>query len=354
VPSIDVIVPCYNYGRFLRACIGSVLGQLGCEMRVLIIDDASTDDSLAIARALAAEDQRVQVLAHEKNCGHIATYNEGIEWLSADYTLLLSSDDMVAPGAFARSLGLMEADPSIGFVYGTSVRLSEEADIAAVAAGQMMSTNAAPPIVEAGITFIRRFCATPVNTVETATAVIRTSLQKEVGGYRPELPHSGDMKMWLRLAAHADVGFVPAVQAFTRIHANNMRHGYKAKRDLEDFRQRRLVFQIFFAADGCDSNERLVLKGLAYRSLADELLWGAARAFDESAPANIVTQLIAEARSVCPVVTGTALWWKVSARRLLGSRLWSVISEGRRLLGAPSRRLQGWQLAGPANRRRCA
>ena len=339
VPSIDVIVPCYNYGRFLRSCTDSVLGQLGCEVRILIIDDASTDDSLAIARSLAAEDSRIQVLSHEKNRGHIATYNEGIEWLSADYMLLLSSDDMLAPGAFARALALMEADLAIGFVYGTSVRFTAEADVEAAAAGQMTWTDAAAPTVEAGIAFIRRFCATPVNTVETATAVVRTSLQKRVGGYRAELPHSGDMEMWLRLAARAKVGFVPTVQAFTRIHAKNMRHGYKANRDLEDFHQRRIVFQTFFAADGRDLSERLALESLAYRSLAVELLWAAAGAFDEGAPTSLVVQLTGLARSICPAITKTALWWKVFARRLVGSAL--VFRTARRLLSAPSRRLRG-------------
>jgi hypothetical protein len=279
------------------------------------------------------------VLTHEKNRGHIATYNEGIEWLSADYMLLLSSDDMLAPGAFARAIALMEADHTIGFVYGTSVRFTAEADIETAAAEQRAWTDAPAPTVEAGITFIRRFCATPVNTVETATAVVRTSLQKRVGGYRPELPHSGDMEMWLRLAAHAKVGFVPIVQAFTRIHEKNMRHGYKANRDLEDFRQRRLVFQTFFAADGRDLNERPALEALAYRSLAEELLWAAARAFDEGAPTSIVVQLIGDARSICPVITKTALWWKVFARRLVGSSL--AFTAARRLLSVPSRRLRG-------------
>ena len=337
VPTVDVIVPCYNYGRFLAGCVDSVLSQHGCEVRVLIIDDASTDDSLAIARALAAAEPRIQVRAHESNQGHIATYNEGIAWLSADYMLLLSSDDMLAPGAFARAIGLMEANRIIGFVYGTSVRFAEEAEIAAAVASQTTSTDAPPPAVEAGIALIRKFCATPVNTVETATAVVRTSLQTQVGGYRPELPHSGDMEMWLRLAAHADVGFVPAVQAFTRIHAKNMRHVYKANRDQEDFRQRRIVLRTFFAADGRDLNGRPALEALAFRSLAEEMLWAAARAFDEGAPANLVGQLIGEARDICPAITRTALWWKVFARRLVGSTLWSAISSARSAGGEPAR-----------------
>src|SRR5437879_1067139 len=100
---VEVIVPCYNYGRFLRTCVESVLGQGEVEVRVLIVDDASQDDSETIGRALAAEDRRVQYRRHAVNQGHIATYNEGIDWLSGDYILLLSADDMLTPGAFARA-----------------------------------------------------------------------------------------------------------------------------------------------------------------------------------------------------------------------------------------------------------
>jgi glycosyltransferase involved in cell wall biosynthesis len=335
MPTIDVIVPCYNYGRYLRSCVDSVLGQHGCEIRILIIDDASTDDSLAIARSIAAADARVRVLAHERNRGHIATYNEGIEWLSADYMLLLSSDDMLAPGAFARALTLMEADRSIGFVYGTSVRFAVEADIAA-ASDRIGRACQAAASVDDGIVLIRRLCSDPVNRIETATAVVRTSLQKRVGGYRPEIPHSGDMEMWLRLAAQGKVGFVPAVQAFTRIHANNMHFSYKANRDLEDFRQRRLVFRTFFAEAGRDLDERRALEANAYLSLAEEMLWAAARAFDED-DRGVAVQLANEARSICPDIIGSALWWKVLTRRAVGSTL--LFRAARRLIGAPSRRL---------------
>lgn len=336
MPTIDVIVPCYNYGRFLRSCVDSVLSQRGCEVRILIIDDASTDDSLAIARSLAERDGRIQVVAHEKNRGHIATYNEGIEWLSADYMLLLSSDDMLAPGAFARALALMEADRSIGFVYGTSVRFTVQADIGA-AVQRIARAGESAPSVDQGIALVRRFCADPVNRIETATAVVRTSLQKRVGGYRPEIPHSGDMEMWLRLAAHGKVGFVPAVQAFTRIHANNMHFSYKANRDMEDFRQRRLVFRTFFAGDGRDLDGRPALEAIAYRSLAEEMLWAAARAFDEEDSSGVAVQLMADARSICPGIIRSALWWKVLARRVAGSTL--LFRTARRLLGAPARRL---------------
>src|SRR5438067_2341316 len=118
--SVDVIVPCYKYGRFLRESVESVLDQDGVDVRVLIIDDASVDDTRDVGRALA-EDPRVEYRRHAVNRGHIATYNEGIDWASADYALLLSADDMLTPGAFSRATRLMDEHPEIGFTFGRGV-----------------------------------------------------------------------------------------------------------------------------------------------------------------------------------------------------------------------------------------
>src|SRR6185295_4629726 len=87
--SVSVIIPCYNYGRFLRQCLESVLTQEGPEVAVLIIDDASSDESAEVGGALARADGRVEFRRHDKNRGHIATYNEGLAWARGDYTVLL-------------------------------------------------------------------------------------------------------------------------------------------------------------------------------------------------------------------------------------------------------------------------
>ncbi|NJM33711.1 MAG: glycosyltransferase family 2 protein [Rhodomicrobium sp.] len=82
---VDIAVPCYNYGRFLRDCAESILSQSHKDLRVLIVDNASTDDSLAVARQIAAEDERVEIRAHAKNLGPHASYNSGLDWASGDY-----------------------------------------------------------------------------------------------------------------------------------------------------------------------------------------------------------------------------------------------------------------------------
>ncbi len=323
--TIDIIVPCYNYGHFLHSCIDSVIGQQECEVRILIVDDASTDNSLEVARRIAAENFRVQVRAHEINRGHIATYNEGIDWLNAEYMLLLSADDILAPHALSRAVSLMEANPRISFVYGTSIQFTEEADIATKRTDRVIPENTAEAMIEDGTSFIRRVCARPDNPVETATAVVRSAKQKRVGGYRPELPHAGDLEMWLRLAAEGSVGFVPAVQAFTRIHAGNMRHRYKAERMQADYQQRQRAFEIFFEMRPGTLKGAEDLSWVAKRSLAVEVLWAAACCFEEKDDLA-AAQLVELAKTIDSSIIHTSLWWKTAVKRALGRPVWRAIA----------------------------
>ncbi len=96
--SVDVAIPCYPYGGFMRDCVTSVLTQAIRDVRVLIIDNASTDDSVEVALQIAAEDPRVEVIARRRNLGPHASFNEGIDWARATYFLVLCADDLLAPG----------------------------------------------------------------------------------------------------------------------------------------------------------------------------------------------------------------------------------------------------------------
>lgn len=122
---VDIFVPCYNYARFLRACVTSALQQDGVQVRVLIIDDASSDETQRLSAQLAREDSRVAFTRHSVNQGHIATYNEGLGWVEGDYALLLSADDALIPGALARACRLMNDHPEVSFAYGRGIKTRE-------------------------------------------------------------------------------------------------------------------------------------------------------------------------------------------------------------------------------------
>ena len=113
--TVDVVVPCYNYAKYLEICVRSILDQPDVAVRVLIIDDCSTDESEVVGRRLAADDSRVHYRRHDRNIGHIATYNEGLlGWATADYCLLISADDLLTPGALSRAVRVLDEYPSVG------------------------------------------------------------------------------------------------------------------------------------------------------------------------------------------------------------------------------------------------
>ena len=144
-------------------------------MRVLIIDDASTDTTPAICTELAAQDSRLAISRHAVNHGHIKTYNEAIEWAQAEYFLLLSADDYLLPGALERAIAVLDADPSVGLVLGSYVIEGPRNAIRRAVTGDD------PVIILDPGKFIDGLAVR--NWVSTATAVVRTSLQKQLGGY---------------------------------------------------------------------------------------------------------------------------------------------------------------------------
>lgn len=339
--SVDVFIPCYNYGRYLRQCVDSVLRQTGCQVRVLIIDDASTDNSLEVAHSIARTDGRVDVLAHEKNKGHIATYNDGMAWAGADYMLLLSADDLLAPMALSRAVAFMEQNPNVGFVHGRALRFTDEGAISRELHQPPPTDESLQARILPGWEFIQGLCLQPINPVETPTVVVRTALQKRLGGYLPQLPHAGDLEMWLRLAAHADVGEIGALQAFTRLHGKNMRLIYEADSMIQDYRQRHLAFEMFFSSQSAALERAEELASCARRKLAEEILWAAARAFEQGSSRRNVGRLMQEAGAIFPSISSNLLWWKVLARRALGYHGWHVLAS---ILQASTRRWPGHPL----------
>jgi hypothetical protein len=316
--SVDVIVPCYRYGQFLRECVVSVLTQSIQDVRVLIINDASPDNTAEIAAELRKKDSRISYIEHPRNRGHIYTYNEGIDWVSADYLLLLSADDYLLPGALSRAVTLMEKHPRIGFTFGNSFIADEQ--------GVRKLTNSLACEKDERILTGQEFITLsgPRNIVPTPSAVVRTELQKRLGGYRTELPHSGDMELWLRLAAHSSVGFIGAPQAVYRRHAGNMSLSYAAQCYLPDVEQRRAALDAFFETCSHVLPNPTRLQNTMHYSLALDAVSLASAAFNDG-DLKLAEQISAFAVRTFPKVKRSWFWRKLAFKRTMGLRAWQAL-----------------------------
>jgi len=313
---VDVIVPCYNYGNMLRACVRSVLDQEDADVRVIVMDDASTDSTEAVGRRLAAEDPRVEYRRHETNRGHIATYNEALADVTADYCMILSADDLLTAGALSRATRTMDAHPRVGLAYGRDITFRHTPPREMTHGGRHC-----PHHIIGYAEFLEQSCRLGHTSIQAPTAIVRTTLHRHIGGYLPELPHSGDTEIWLRMAAHADVCALDAVQAFRRLHAINMSLGYSPVRRLA---AQKRAFDIHFDAYRGVRREIAALEPVLNRTIAESAFWGGARAFDDG-DSTACDEFLALASAAWPQIESWAPWRRLRWKRRLGRAVYRWI-----------------------------
>lgn len=268
---VSVVIPCFNYADYLADAVASVLTQEGADLEVIIVDDASTDSSRAVADRLATANAGVTVLAHGSNRGPVATFNDGLDASTGDYVIRLDADDLLTPGSVARALALFRAFPSVGMVYGHPVHFS----------------GARPPRhrdrpqswhVWPGTEWLAGRCASATNVITSPEVMMRTSALESAGRWQRPLRHTHDFELWLRLAAVSDVGHLGrADQAWHRVHARSLSSSVEP---LEDLSERWAAFTALFGADGPDIEDAPALAHRARMALAREAVTLASREFD--------------------------------------------------------------------------
>ncbi|MEJ3405281.1 glycosyltransferase family A protein [Rathayibacter sp. YIM 133350] len=261
-PRVSVVIPCYNYARYLPHAIGSVLGQEFVDVDVVVVDDASSDDSVAVAKGMANRDARVRVLTHTRNAGPVQTFNDGLAEAEGEYLVRLDADDLLTPGSLARATAFAESHPTAGLIYGHPVHFSD--GIPATFRGQVTRW-----VLWEGRSWLDERVRRGCNCITSPEVLMRKSVVEAVGGQRA-LPHAHDMEMWMRIARSSDVGWLSGCdQAWHREHAGSLS---VAMGDvIVELEERHAAFETLFG-DGVDPVAGAIGLKAAKRSLAAEAL----------------------------------------------------------------------------------
>ncbi len=275
--SIDIIIPSYNYARYLRDCVGSVQAQ-DVDYRILIVDNASTDDSVAVAHELAAADPRITVVARSVNLGLHASLNEGVDWAVSPYQTLLCADDILAPGSLAMAIAVLDADPRLVMALG------EEQPFWGSELPKLTVADRSPAEWEIvpGRTFIDRHARLPAQHWNAAGVVVRTSAQRAIGHWRKEVEYGPDREIGLRLATVGDVAITKTVLSYVRYHHGN----YSAPlRDLPTLLGHvDIAWRSFLANEGARVEQSKELAASYARNLAATAYWWGVRALATARP----------------------------------------------------------------------
>ena len=269
--TVTVIIPCYNYAHYLPDAVRSVLSQEDVRVDVVIVDDASTDDSLNVARRLA-EDPRVKVVPHVRNMGPVRTFNDGLLEASGEFLVRLDADDLLTPGSLRRAVAVMRHHPSVGLVYGHPVHfLGNQVP-------QHYRSRATAWTIWPGRSWLAARCRTATNVITSPEVLMRRLVVDLVGGQQP-LAHTHDMEMWLRMSAFSDVAFIHgADQAWHREHAKSL--SVREVDCLRDLHERREAFEVLFSGIAGRLPEAPALHDMAKAALAAVAVDYAKRQFD--------------------------------------------------------------------------
>ena len=314
--TVDAIVPCYNYGSVLADAVNSILSQESVTVRVLIIDDASTDATPTIGAALAAMDPRVEFRRHSVNIGHIQTYNEGLEWVRAAHVLLLSADDILTPGSLARAVQVMNARADVVLTYGPDLPFSTPTPPPL----EPPPADSSCRIIEY-LDFLETSCRLGRTPLQAPSVLVRTRTHRAMGGYRPDLPHSGDTEIWLRLASQGRVASIDAVQSYRRLHTNNMSLGYSL---VSRLREQLRAFEDHLADPDCAPPDAKRYRSIVRTTIGEAAFWTAVHAFERRDRA-CCTEALEFAAACDPKIVSTPSWGRLQWKRRLGPRTAAVV-----------------------------
>lgn len=113
---VTVLMSVLNGEKYLRQAVDSVLNQTHRDIRLVCIDDASTDSTPQILAEYAAADSRVTVLTHLQNTGQAVARNDGLKYAEGEYVTMVDADDWLSADAIASAVAVLDSDSSVGAV----------------------------------------------------------------------------------------------------------------------------------------------------------------------------------------------------------------------------------------------
>jgi hypothetical protein len=202
---VDVLIPAYNAAATLREAVDSIRAQTVRDIRIVIVDDGSTDGSPALLAEIAREDERILVVT-TPNRGIVEARNEVLRHCSAEFVACLDADDSSFPSRLEHQLGYLSEHPDVIAVGGAVEHVDERGE----ALGGLIQPGA-PSAADAS----KAPALEPYIVHSTLTA--RRAAINAVGGYR-HVPNSEDSDLFWRLAEHGALVNLPEKFGKYRVH----------------------------------------------------------------------------------------------------------------------------------------
>jgi GT2 family glycosyltransferase len=242
---LSVILPNFQHGHVITRALDALLSQERRPDEIVVVDDASTDGSLAVIEDAASRSDAIRVLANPTNRGAIASLKRGLDEAQGCYIYFAAADDWVMPRFFTRATEMLEDNPRAGLFCGDAILLD------ALSNRSLGLRPPVMPIARAGYVdpaAAERLLARSDNWILTGSALFRRSAIDKAGGLDEELGTFADGFLARKISLMFGFCYAPQVVAAWRVHPK----GLSRTAALDAERAGRVLAQVTskIAADG--------------------------------------------------------------------------------------------------------
>lgn len=208
IPKVSVLIPNYNYGRFLGEAIESVLNQTYQDFELIIVDNNSTDNTDEVVQKYLT-DPRIQYYKNPINIGMVPNFNKSMEYAKGEYIKFLLADDKLHHDLLAKFVSILDEYPNVCLVTSKSESFGLE------------STVRESPFeyLQSGEKIIKECIRNGKgNFIGEPTTVMFRATNLKLGYFNANYLSLNDLNLWLRHLTIGDCYFIPEVLSYFRVH----------------------------------------------------------------------------------------------------------------------------------------
>ncbi|MDA8430931.1 MAG: glycosyltransferase [Geobacteraceae bacterium] len=229
MPKVSVIVPAFNSARYIQDALVSVLAQGYQDLEIIVVDDASTDNTAEVVTGL--DSHKISYTRLPENHGGPSTArNIGIKNSRGDYIVLFDSDDLMLPGRIEYAVSAMDEHPEVGMVCSDAVKFDaikgnyaynhlNPGHYGRFRALETRHVGSNLSIIDKQQAYS---CLFYENYVQTSSVTIRKKVFDDIGYFDESLPNAEDWDMWFRISHSYDLGFIDTVCIRYRVRADSI------------------------------------------------------------------------------------------------------------------------------------
>lgn len=215
-PAVSICIPAYQAQRHLPTTLSQVVAQTCADLEILVLDNASTDDTSAIARSTG--DRRVRVVRNDAVLSLPDNWNRAVELTQGELVKVVCADDLVHPDLARRQRAVLDADPSVAVVANRRHLINDEGALIAGSTGLRHLVGRFDG--NAVATRVVRDGGNPIG--ESAAVMFRRAHFDAVGGFDPRLLFPMDLELWVKLLRHGDFIGLPEPMAAFRASSGSL------------------------------------------------------------------------------------------------------------------------------------